>query len=314
MVEIPAPYTSRASRVEDAEAVAAIANAQAVAAVGEPCTSAAELVGDWQSPGRDLEVTTRIVLAPDGSIVACAFLEVSERATQPYAWGEVVPAHRGQGLGGARRLGRGPRDCARGRRPGRGAHRPALGRYLARRDGADGAARGPRIRLRPALLAHGRRPRGGARAARLARRHRRAHLPPGCRRAPDVRRGDGGLPRPLGRRPAHLRAVDAPQDHRAGRPLRPGPLVPGDRGRRGRRRLALPLGVRLRPRSATSPWLWWPRGAGGAHRRRHTFAPTSGTSASTWTPRARRVRSPCTRASACGPSRASRCGRSRCPR
>jgi mycothiol synthase len=98
-MEVPALYAVRPARLEDAEAVAEVANANALAMVGELFTSADELRSEWSMPGRDLDRTSRVVHGADGTLAAMAFVEALEPFSQPFAWGEVVPAHRGRGLG-----------------------------------------------------------------------------------------------------------------------------------------------------------------------------------------------------------------------
>ncbi len=100
-MEAPAPYTARAARLEDADAVTAAVNDNCIALFGEPFTTPEELLAEWRRPGRDLDATSRIVEAPDGRLAACLFLDALQPFSQPLVWGEIVPEHRGHGLGSA---------------------------------------------------------------------------------------------------------------------------------------------------------------------------------------------------------------------
>src|SRR5207342_286976 len=75
------PYTARAARAEDADAVTAAVNDNCMALFGEPFTTPDELLAEWRRPGHDLDA-----LQP---------------FSQPLVWGEIVPEHRGRGLGSA---------------------------------------------------------------------------------------------------------------------------------------------------------------------------------------------------------------------
>jgi mycothiol synthase len=98
---LPAPYVGRPARLDDAEAVAALMNANAMAIVGEPYTTSEDLWSEWQAPGRDLPATSLVVQAADGSLAALALVEALSPFVEAFAILEVDPAHRGGGLGTA---------------------------------------------------------------------------------------------------------------------------------------------------------------------------------------------------------------------
>jgi mycothiol synthase len=98
---LPPGYTSRASRLEDADAVAALANASSVEAFGEPVMSAETLRAVWSDPARDLARRSVVVFAPDGTLAASVDVVSDPPFTEPTVYGDVAKAHRGRGLGTA---------------------------------------------------------------------------------------------------------------------------------------------------------------------------------------------------------------------
>jgi ribosomal protein S18 acetylase RimI-like enzyme len=96
--QVPPPYRSRPATLGDVAAVAAILNANALACIGEPYTTAELLESEWRTPGRDLETTSAVVEAPDGSLAACAFLDGPPPHVEAFAIVDVADAHRGRGL------------------------------------------------------------------------------------------------------------------------------------------------------------------------------------------------------------------------
>ncbi len=90
----------RASTMDDADAVAELVNAAAVAETGRPDTTAELLLMEWNSPAMNLAADTRLVFAPDGRLVG--YVEVWDEAppyVRPYVWGCVHPDHTRQGIG-----------------------------------------------------------------------------------------------------------------------------------------------------------------------------------------------------------------------
>lgn len=77
---LPAGFTIRAPRIEDAADVAALVNARSLADTGSPSMSVDDILLYWEEPERDLEDEDWLVIAPDGQIVA--FMELYEY--EPY--------------------------------------------------------------------------------------------------------------------------------------------------------------------------------------------------------------------------------------
>lgn len=94
---LPADYWTRPATLDDAEAVAAILTACERAHGLGTSTSAATVLDDWQ--GVDLDEETLLIIAPDGSVAACA--DVLNRSyVNISVYGYVHPDHTGRGLGG----------------------------------------------------------------------------------------------------------------------------------------------------------------------------------------------------------------------
>ncbi len=100
-MDLPAPYTARPARLEDADAVVTAVNDNCMRLFGEPFTTTAELLAEWRRPGRDLAATSCVVEGPDGRLAACLFIDALQPFSQPLVWGEIAPEHRGRGLGTA---------------------------------------------------------------------------------------------------------------------------------------------------------------------------------------------------------------------
>ncbi len=97
---LPEGYTIRPARMEDAAAVAAAINAHSQDVLGIDAMDEEELIQDWQEPDYDMDKLTRVVIAPDGSIIA--YGELWDRFathTRPDAYVRVHPDHRGLGIG-----------------------------------------------------------------------------------------------------------------------------------------------------------------------------------------------------------------------
>jgi GNAT superfamily N-acetyltransferase len=92
----PAGYVARAATAEDAPAVAALRTASH-AAEGDPTIiTPEEQLNDWQ--GVNLADEALVVLAPDGSVAACAEV-VNRRSLLVSVYGGVHPRHGHRGLG-----------------------------------------------------------------------------------------------------------------------------------------------------------------------------------------------------------------------
>ena len=79
--------TFRAPRLDEAAAIAEVANADARRNWNADDTDAAELVTDWTSPGTDLERDAVLAVAPDGAFVGYgSFHDVGRQHRQFWVW------------------------------------------------------------------------------------------------------------------------------------------------------------------------------------------------------------------------------------
>lgn len=100
--EMPDGYVARALSLDDAEAVAALLNAYAMALTGESETTASELRNEWTAPKWNPASDGLVVDAADGALVAYADVwDTMDPAVQAYSWARVHPDHTGLGIGGA---------------------------------------------------------------------------------------------------------------------------------------------------------------------------------------------------------------------
>lgn len=99
MANPPAPYIARPAAVGDAEAMAALANASALALVGEAVATGEELRGELEAPGLPRHRRSLVVEAPDGQLAAFLLLFAGPPFAEVTAFADVEPAHRGRGLG-----------------------------------------------------------------------------------------------------------------------------------------------------------------------------------------------------------------------
>jgi mycothiol synthase len=91
---LPAGFAARPARAEDLTAVLALLVRCDLDEVGQVDTTADDLLADWRRPGLDLATDTVLVEAPDGGLVAYAFVYAGEEGD-----GYVDPDRRGRGLG-----------------------------------------------------------------------------------------------------------------------------------------------------------------------------------------------------------------------
>ncbi len=96
---LPAGYTQRAARLDDAPATADLINACEMLDLGVPNTSAHALRRIWGSPDHAPD-DSALVVAPDGRLVA-ALNRFPEGAHLVEFQGYVLPAARGRGIGSA---------------------------------------------------------------------------------------------------------------------------------------------------------------------------------------------------------------------
>jgi ribosomal protein S18 acetylase RimI-like enzyme len=81
---LPTGYRARPAVREDAEAVLAILHANALALNGETENTLDELLEEWGDPDLDLADDTRVVLAPDGRLIAYAVWWGKGREALPF--------------------------------------------------------------------------------------------------------------------------------------------------------------------------------------------------------------------------------------
>lgn len=97
---IPAGYTIRRPQIDDADAIAALVNASAIAEIGVEVTTAERVRSDLNDPVRDIGDESWVVIDDVGALVAS--LDVYE--APPYTMvsfdGYVHPDHTGRGIGG----------------------------------------------------------------------------------------------------------------------------------------------------------------------------------------------------------------------
>ena len=96
---LPAGYTLRAARLDDAHAVADLINACELLDLGAPNTSAHALRRIWKSPDHAPD-DSLLVVTPDGALVA-ALNRFPEGAHLVEFQGYVLPQARGRGIGAA---------------------------------------------------------------------------------------------------------------------------------------------------------------------------------------------------------------------
>lgn len=95
-------FLMRPASPADLEQIVDVLNECALVQTGATEFTASELKAFWESPGFDLESSTRVVVSPQGKIVAYADLEDTAAVpVTPFMWARVHPAYEGQGLGTA---------------------------------------------------------------------------------------------------------------------------------------------------------------------------------------------------------------------
>ncbi len=103
-IALPPGYHARPVTLEDAERVADLFNAAAIADTGKATTQPAEVSSDWQQPQLTLSTDTLLVLddatAPDAPAAFAIFWDDPPHV-QTFLDANVHPAHRGRGLGAA---------------------------------------------------------------------------------------------------------------------------------------------------------------------------------------------------------------------
>lgn len=98
--ELPAGYTARPATLDDIEEMTDLLNVASIAKSGAPDFTAEELRNDLSTPGFDLEQDCRLVLSPEGRIVAYQdVFAISSVPVHPFVWGRIHPEHLGRGIG-----------------------------------------------------------------------------------------------------------------------------------------------------------------------------------------------------------------------
>lgn len=98
--ELPAGYSARALRRDDAPTVTALVNQCFMDEVGAAVTDETDVLNEWGTPGLDMENDTRAIIAPDGSLVAVAeSWNITTPRVRPYLFARVHRDHRNRGLG-----------------------------------------------------------------------------------------------------------------------------------------------------------------------------------------------------------------------
>ncbi len=99
---LPAGYQLRPARLQDLPAAVTVFNACAKQVSGVEEFAVQEFESEWTEPGFDLERDTRVVIAPDGALVAyCEVWDVDDPHVRIPVWGRVHPQHAGKGIGTA---------------------------------------------------------------------------------------------------------------------------------------------------------------------------------------------------------------------
>jgi mycothiol synthase len=96
----PRGYQDRAATSADLPAVLELINSFAQSVIGTDETNLKRLQSEWQSPGFDLENSTRVVETPDGRLVGQVEVwDTTEVPIDPYVEGNVHPEFENRGLG-----------------------------------------------------------------------------------------------------------------------------------------------------------------------------------------------------------------------
>lgn len=93
-------YHSRPATMQDLEPTVAMLNVWSNKVLGVDSFETNFIGSEWATPGFELERDTRLVLAPDGSIVGYYELwDIDDPHAHVNIWGRVHPAHMGCGIG-----------------------------------------------------------------------------------------------------------------------------------------------------------------------------------------------------------------------
>lgn len=99
MPTLPETFVTRMATLDDAEAAVELANACSIQLTGKPQFDLNQFRTDWTSPALNPQTDLHLVFTPDDELVGYAGVWDVEPHVQPFGWGDVHPAHRGQGIG-----------------------------------------------------------------------------------------------------------------------------------------------------------------------------------------------------------------------
>lgn len=99
MPTLPESFITRMATLDDAEAAVELANACSIELTGNPQFDLNQFRTDWTSPTLNPQTDLHLVFTPDKELVGYAGVWDVEPHVQPFAWGDVHPAYRGQGIG-----------------------------------------------------------------------------------------------------------------------------------------------------------------------------------------------------------------------
>jgi mycothiol synthase len=95
-------FKVRPATMDDLEESVAMFNAHARALTGEDEFTVEDYRPEWESPGFDIEASTRVVLSPEGEIVGCVEVwDIVNPPVHPWLWWRVHPDWEGLGIGKA---------------------------------------------------------------------------------------------------------------------------------------------------------------------------------------------------------------------
>lgn len=98
-MDISASFSVRPATFEDVASAANLFNRCSLEQLGHTEFKVEDLDHEWQSPGFDLAQDTRLVFAPDGTLVGYVEFWATAPYVRLYCWGRVDPQYRGQGIG-----------------------------------------------------------------------------------------------------------------------------------------------------------------------------------------------------------------------
>lgn len=100
-MSLPAGFSLRPARDEDAERAAELVNEEALAHLGASIWSPEQVLRHWSNPTVDRRRDVAVVEAPDGEVCAWLALVCGPPHVEVFALGVVAPAWHGRGLGAA---------------------------------------------------------------------------------------------------------------------------------------------------------------------------------------------------------------------